>query len=115
MEFYFGTNGEGSLGVDRRLRVEPCGSVVVTSTTAIVQLRRRHRHRRRSAIHPEAVVVQKSRILPHAVGPGMAGLLRGPDCARRSTVSPRRVLPLKIRDFCSSTSVVFVHSVPGWP
>jgi hypothetical protein len=35
MEFYFGTNGEGSLGVDRLLRVEPCGSVVVTSTAAI--------------------------------------------------------------------------------
>jgi hypothetical protein len=29
--------------------------------------------------------------------------------------SPRRVLSFEIRGFCSSTAVVFVHSVPGWP
>jgi hypothetical protein len=29
--------------------------------------------------------------------------------------SPRRVLSFEIQGFCSSTAVVFVHSVPGWP
>jgi hypothetical protein len=29
--------------------------------------------------------------------------------------SPRRVLSFEIRGFCSSTAVVFVRSVPGWP
>jgi len=62
-------------------------------------------------------IVQKSRILPHAVGLEWQGFFqRAGLCEKKHGAgSPRRVLSFEIRGFCSSTAVVFVHSVPGWP
>ena len=61
-------------------------------------------------------IVQKSRILPHAVGLEWQGFQRAGLCEKKHGAgSPRRVLSFEIRGFCSSTAVVFVHSVPGWP
>ena len=58
-------------------------------------------------------IVQKSRILPHAVGLEWQGFSEGEK--KHGAGSPRRVLSFEIQGFCSSTAAVFVHSVPGWP
>src|SRR4051794_36984615 len=51
---------------------------------------------------------------PMRLGPEGQGFCEGRMCEKKDG-ELRRVLPLEIRDFCSSTTVVFVHSVPGWP
>jgi hypothetical protein len=61
-------------------------------------------------------IVQKSRILLHAVGLEWQGFSEGRTVreeARGGFAPP--CLSFEIRGFCSSTADVFVHSVPGWP